>query len=329
MRFNMSILISILFILSLVFTVQPQNFDLLKDYHQGKSILYHFNRTAFPTSFFPDTVTTITIFNGTYKTYIDSINFNVSDSINTYHLLIHQIGTETTRNAIRVISSRNIDTFYYASIKEFLNLNFGSGEHKISGFIFPDTVYQTPRCPMDTTIFYPYFNYYRFYHFPSADTFDIRNDTLLLTNISTDCFDAAYQVTLCITLNDGLLQRKNALFNFFDWSYTDYLIKGEVSDLTDNDPISTQFTLYQNYPNPFNPSTTISWQSPVSSWQTLKVYDVLGNEVSTLVDEYKPAGSYEVEFQSNVGSLQLASGVYYYQLKVGEFFQAKKMVLIR
>ena len=61
----------------------------------------------------------------------------------------------------------------------------------------------------------------------------------------------------------------------------------------------------------------------------LKVYDVLGNEVATLVDGYKPAGSYEVEFQSTVGSQQLASGVYYYQLRVGSFVQSKKMIMLK
>jgi hypothetical protein len=63
-----------------------------------------------------------------------------------------------------------------------------------------------------------------------------------------------------------------------------------------------KFQLNQNYPNPFNPSTKISWQSPVGSWQTLKIYDVLGNEVAKLVDEYKNAGSYEVEFSAKGGS---------------------------
>ena len=91
----------------------------------------------------------------------------------------------------------------------------------------------------------------------------------------------------------------------------------------------TAFYLSQNYPNPFNPSTKISWQSPVSGWQTLKVYDVLGKEVATLVNEYKPAGSYEVEFKSTVGSHQLANGVYFYQLKAGDYVETKKMILLK
>ncbi len=94
--------------------------------------------------------------------------------------------------------------------------------------------------------------------------------------------------------------------------------------------VVNNFILYQNYPNPFNPSTKISWQSPVSSHQTLKVFDALGNEVATLVDEYKPAGKYEVEFNvAQVSGLEPASGVYIYQLKAGEFTSSKKMIMIK
>jgi hypothetical protein len=86
-----------------------------------------------------------------------------------------------------------------------------------------------------------------------------------------------------------------------------------------------EFALFQNYPNPFNPSTKISWQLPAGSWQILKIYDVLGNEVATLVDEFKPAGRYEVEW--NAGGL--ASGVYLYRLNAGSFTETKKMILLR
>ena len=87
----------------------------------------------------------------------------------------------------------------------------------------------------------------------------------------------------------------------------------------------TIFALEQNYPNPFNPSTKISWQSPVGSWQTLKIYDVLGNEVVTLVNEEKPSGTYEITWNA----VNLSSGVYFYQLRAGSFVQTKKMLLLK
>ena len=86
-----------------------------------------------------------------------------------------------------------------------------------------------------------------------------------------------------------------------------------------------EFALDQNYPNPFNPTTKISWQSPIAGHQTLIVYDVLGEEVATLVDEYKPAGKYEIEFNAS----SLPSGIYFYQLRAGDFIQIKKMTLLR
>lgn len=83
------------------------------------------------------------------------------------------------------------------------------------------------------------------------------------------------------------------------------------------------FSLNQNYPNPFNPTTKISWQSPVSGWQTLKVYDVLGNVVAALVDEFRDAGFYEINFDAS----QLSSGVYIYKLSTVDFTETKKMIL--
>lgn len=100
--------------------------------------------------------------------------------------------------------------------------------------------------------------------------------------------------------------------------------------IDDDFQFASDFKLEQNYPNPFNPGTKISWQSPVGSHQTIKVYDVLGNEIATLVNEYKPAGKHEVEFSVGQKSIPvLSSGVYFYQLRTTDFIQSKKMVLIR
>jgi len=96
-------------------------------------------------------------------------------------------------------------------------------------------------------------------------------------------------------------------------------------------PLISEFELNQNYPNPFNPSTRIQYQISSNSHVSLKVYDVLGNEVAILVNEYKPAGSYEVEFNSTETrhGVSLPSGVYIYTLRAGDYFTSRKMLLLK
>jgi hypothetical protein len=104
-------------------------------------------------------------------------------------------------------------------------------------------------------------------------------------------------------------------------------VNGRTNQLPD------EFYLSQNYPNPFNPVTKIIYTIPnvetrnTSSLQrvTLKIYDILGNELTTLVNENKPAGKYEVEFNGS----SLSSGVYFYKIQAGPFRQVKKMILLR
>jgi hypothetical protein len=90
-------------------------------------------------------------------------------------------------------------------------------------------------------------------------------------------------------------------------------------------PISIEYQLLQNYPNPFNPNTKIRYEIPERSFVTLKVYDILGTEITTLVNKEKPAGSYETEFDGS----GLMSGIYFCQLKAGTFVQTKKMLLLK
>jgi hypothetical protein len=111
--------------------------------------------------------------------------------------------------------------------------------------------------------------------------------------------------------------------NFAYW--TDSIRVNVLTGIEEEETFLTAFRLEQNYPNPFNPTTKISWQSPVSSRQVLKVYDVLGNEIVTLVNEEIEAGYHAVDFDAS----SLPSGVYFYQMKAESFIQTRKMLLLR
>jgi len=130
-----------------------------------------------------------------------------------------------------------------------------------------------------------------------------------------------YYLRLFSTVNDEVMysiseiQKDNVSLEKQNFILRNF--KGEVSPI--------DFTLEQNYPNPFNPSTTILYQIPQDGIVTLKIYDILGAEVATLVNEQKVAGKYEVNFNAS----QLASGVYIYKIQAGDFVSSKKMILIK
>ena len=101
---------------------------------------------------------------------------------------------------------------------------------------------------------------------------------------------------------------------------------GNVTGIEDTEfQIPTKFSLMQNYPNPFNSSSTIKYSIPKSSQVTLKIFNTLGEEIETLVNEEKPVGTYKV----NWNAVNLPNGVYFYQLKAGDFIQTKKMILLK
>jgi len=97
-----------------------------------------------------------------------------------------------------------------------------------------------------------------------------------------------------------------------------------VENSSDNH-FASEFILEQNYPNPFNPTTSIKFQIANFGFVSLKVYGILGNEITTIINEEKPVGSYEVVFNAT----DFPSGIYFYQLKAGEFIQTRKMVLLK
>ncbi len=102
-------------------------------------------------------------------------------------------------------------------------------------------------------------------------------------------------------------------------------VTSTLTSIIDGNLVLDEFKLYQNYPNPFNPSTLISYQIPKSGYVTLKVYDVLGREIKTLVKELKAAGAHKVIFDAS----NLASGMYIYKIQVDNFSSIKKMMLLK
>ncbi|UCH66277.1 MAG: T9SS type A sorting domain-containing protein, partial [Ignavibacterium sp.] len=104
-------------------------------------------------------------------------------------------------------------------------------------------------------------------------------------------------------------------------TYSDFTI----TEVEDKKSVPSEYSLEQNYPNPFNPTTRISYSIPSASSVQLKVYNVLGNEVATIVNKEMPAGNHSVEYNASI----LPSGIYFYTLTTNHFSETKKMTLIK
>ncbi len=134
----------------------------------------------------------------------------------------------------------------------------------------------------------------------------------------------------------GSLQHISFVDTSFGWAVTSNgeVLKYQVPGVTSVDPdfsvyLPQKFELGQNYPNPFNPVTTINYQLSMNSYVNMKVYNILGVEVATLVDGYKEAGYYSVCFDASSVANGLASGLYFYRMQAGSFVDIKKLILMK
>ena len=147
-------------------------------------------------------------------------------------------------------------------------------------------------------------------------------------NLSTSLVDIATIYFKLDNPNDSL-NIKPELLQFFspassdEWSIGTWNVNYTVTGITENKP--NQFELSQNYPNPFNPSTMITDSIPISSYVIIKLYNALGEELSTLVKDFKAPGKYQ--YQLNAGNL--SSGIYFYKIQAGPFTETKKMLLLK
>ncbi len=160
----------------------------------------------------------------------------------------------------------------------------------------------------------------------SAYELQVSQDSLFINPIiSIRRVDTVYSAYLNTSSEYYWRVRSENINSYSEWSPPVYFSTA-TSDIEES-KILYEFRLSQNYPNPFNPTTTIKYQIPEISFVTIKVYDVLGNETATLINEEKPAGEYNVEFR--IDNLELTSGIYFYKLQAGNFTITKKMVILK
>jgi photosystem II stability/assembly factor-like uncharacterized protein len=159
--------------------------------------------------------------------------------------------------------------------------------------------------------------------------FQLSEDSLF--TIAPDSIVSDSSLTIYNLDNEKKYYWRVKAFNELGWSVFSEVAEfsTKITGIDILNEVILEYSLEQNYPNPFNPSTSIQYAINSRQFVTLKVFDVLGKEVGTLVNEYRDAGGYEVEFKSSVGSLQLATGIYYYQLRAGDFVETKKMILLK
>ncbi|BDQ02180.1 MAG: hypothetical protein KatS3mg036_1041 [Ignavibacterium sp.] len=189
------------------------------------------------------------------------------------------------------------------------------------------------------------FDFFELPPLPFSDIFDIRfSSNRLVETLSAKSVIQlqAVDFPVKIKLSDPSLfltdENGNNLNNYLNSDGEIVIDNPSIKKIfISNQLIPDEFTLEQNYPNPFNPTTKIQYSISSREFVQLKVYDLLGNEVATLVNEEKPAGRYEVEFTVGNGNIsnssflnkQITSGIYFYKLTAGEFSSVKKMILIK
>jgi len=188
---------------------------------------------------------------------------------------------------------------------------------------------------------YPQYGLMWKYNSLSGNLYNVTVNLSQQDNTNPSFFTMPVKIKISTTSGDTLFTVLNNLktqqFSFIvqgrptdlNFDPDNYILKSfNLIDIPDDLKLQT-FDLKQNYPNPFNPLTNIEFSIPERSLVTIKVYDEIGNEVAELLNEVKAAGTYTVEFSASQNNRSFASGVYYYKITAGNYFAAKKMILLK
>jgi len=163
------------------------------------------------------------------------------------------------------------------------------------------------------------------YDTPKTQFIIVNGDTISSLEFTSPSPTLWLKKGLIVPLSEGT--NTIAIYGFWNWMSIDYIAipNAVILSAGESSEIPTSYSLSQNFPNPFNPETSIRYSIPIQSHVTIKIYDVLGREVTTLINEEKSVGNYEVKFNST----QFASGVYFYRLQADDYTATKKMIVLK
>ncbi len=288
----------------------------------------------------------INLFDTTFfsKGYLWSMNYNESDRIyhsenlgettDEYYSSIGGTGIDIIRKLIRAIIYDSTGIKYYS-------------DHVKPVIIFqPQTVTHSFNLDWDFSVNHNYSGFNQYWNVNFIDTvsmFSYYSDgDSTINNSQVEGINTPNSINYNITyLLDSTLMKNNFKFYYKiyavdkgvvpessfkpDSGYYELVYDPNPVSVKDNKNIPIAYSLQQNYPNPFNSSSVIKYSIPHSSQVTLKIFNALGEEIETLVNREKPAGTYEVKWNA----AELPSGVYFYRIKAGDFIQTKKMILLK
>jgi N,N-dimethylformamidase beta subunit-like, C-terminal/Putative Ig domain/Secretion system C-terminal sorting domain len=257
-------------------------------------------------------LTAIDPFNANQVKYFWTLNGNLQASLDTAYIFHNNENTPLhTKNVV--------GAFAYINSKDTVSINWNL-------FDYPLVISSTPANVVKPANIYSY----------QVKTFNYYNDSLNYQLTKTPNWLSINQQTGLLTGTapsiEGdtvvAIQVANKHGNLDTQSFTLH-VSGSVTDVKGNSEIPATYSLSQNYPNPFNPSTIIRFEIPRAGFVTLKIYDILGRLVATLINEEKPAGTYNVKFGATSINKGLSSGIYFYRINAGNFTQTKKLVFLK
>ena len=302
-------MIRLCFLLALLTLPIPgtaQSYDVLTGFHGETTFRY--TRKGIPSTFMgTDTASRFTEFDGTLL--IRGVENPSPDRSTIIHsLMIRKHGMESIRTSRRIVSEQMLDVVVLDTLVETVGDGEGAGRNSLRGWLFPDTVWNSPPCPgiPDTTIFYQYGHLYRNYTPSPADSLDERDDLLRLRTLQTDCLDNAWSSDFLLDRFSGLREMRFSSFNFLDWSSDERYILTVTPSVGSPELLPASIDM-SCYPNPSAGDATIQITAQEAGSLRLLVHDLQGRVLHTLYDGWITPGDLDVRFDTR----GLPGGRYY------------------